>query len=108
MAGFFSNEDYDDMEFDPGMFYFRQYVMMRNESIFSTVERSDLEAVRRAIESGGNVNAVQEHDGCLLEAAVTRHDGAYEVIKLLLSKGSKDIPTRFWVCGRQVCPHGPC
>ncbi|KAA8913677.1 ankyrin repeat-containing domain protein [Sphaerosporella brunnea] len=73
----------------------------RDRELYNAVCASDLEAVRRAIAAGGNVNAVQEYDGCILQTAAHRADEA--VIDLLLSRGAEDINTGVdSVCGSAV------
>ncbi|KAF8532899.1 ankyrin repeat-containing domain protein [Trichophaea hybrida] len=83
------DSDYDDEEHGPSQP--RYFFTARDHELYNAVCASDMGAVRRAIEAGGNVNAVQDYEGSILETAARRADEA--TVDLLLSSGAQDIST---------------
>lgn len=58
-----------------------------NTIIFDAVESGDIEAVRRAIASGADVNAIRDNEG---KSPIhwAAYDGSTEIARLLIEKGA--------------------
>jgi ankyrin repeat protein len=63
-----------------------------NERLFQAIRKGDLEAVKKAIEAGADVNAEDEDGRTLLHTAALR--GHTEIAKVLIKAGVKYINAR--------------